>query len=51
MRKFQQMYKNPFVNVAFTFLEPLPVEIIVSLLAAGAVSRKRRKDEPVAATA
>jgi hypothetical protein len=45
MKKFAEMYKNPFVNVAMTFLEPLPVEILVSLLSAGVLSRKRRKDE------
>jgi len=45
MKKFAQMYKNPFVNVAMTFLEPMPVEILVSLISAGMLSRKRRTDE------
>jgi hypothetical protein len=34
-----------------TFLEPLPVEILVSLLSAGVLSRKRRKDEAETAPA
>jgi Protein of unknown function (DUF4199) len=51
MKNFTQMYKNPFVNVAFTFLEPLPVEVIVSLVSAAVVSRKRRRDEAEAAPA
>jgi hypothetical protein len=36
------MYKNPLVNIAFTFLEPLPVGLIFSLVTAGVLSRKRR---------
>ncbi len=51
MKKFAQMYKNPFVNVAYTFLEPLPVEILVSLVSAGVISRKRRRDQAEAAPA
>lgn len=35
-----QMYKNPLMNVAFTFLEPLPVAIIFTLVTA-AMLRKR----------
>ena len=49
--KFARMYKNPFVNVAMTFLERLPVEILVSLISAGLLSRKRRRDEAEAAPA
>ena len=37
MKKFAQMYKNPLVNVAYTFLEPLPVEVLVSLVSAGVI--------------
>jgi hypothetical protein len=51
MKKFAQMYKNPFVNVAYTFLEPLPVEVLVSLISAGVLSRKRRNDGPQVAPA
>jgi hypothetical protein len=36
------MYKNPLVNIAFTFLEPLPVGIVFTLVTAGVMSRKRR---------
>ena len=42
MAKFQEMYKNPLVNVAFTFLEPLPVGLLFALIAAGTM--RRRKD-------
>jgi hypothetical protein len=42
MTKFKEMYRNPLVNIALTFLEPLPVGILIALVTAGAVSRKRR---------
>lgn len=42
MREFTEMYKNPLVNIALTFLEPLPVGILFTLVAAGVLSRKRR---------
>ena len=35
-----QMYKNPVMNVAFTFLEPLPVAIILTLVSAAVVRRR-----------
>jgi amino acid transporter len=42
MAQFTEMYKNPLVNIALTFLEPLPVGILFTLVAAGVLSRKRR---------
>jgi hypothetical protein len=42
MAEFKEMYKNPLVNIAFTFLEPLPVGIVFTLVTAGVMSRKRR---------
>jgi hypothetical protein len=44
MAKFAEMYKNPLVRVAVTFLEPLPVGLLFTLIAAGVLSR-RRKDQ------
>ncbi len=41
MTQFKEMYKNPLVNIAITFVEPLPVGILFSLIAAGVLSRKR----------
>jgi hypothetical protein len=48
MEKFSELYKNPVVNAAITFLEPLPVALVVALISAGALSR--RKKEGVLAT-
>jgi hypothetical protein len=42
MAEFQLMYQNPAVNVALTFLEPLPVGVLFSLISAGVLSRRRR---------
>ena len=40
--EFAEMYQNPLYNVAITFMEPLPVGVLVSLLSAFALSRRRR---------
>jgi hypothetical protein len=42
MEEFKEMYKNPLVNIGFTFLEPLPVGILVALISAWGLSRRRR---------
>ncbi len=42
MAELNQMYKKPLVNMALTFLEPLPVGILFTLITAVALSRKRR---------
>ena len=45
MTEFKEMYKNPFVNIAFTFLEPLPVGLVFTLVSAGVLSRKRKAND------
>ena len=42
MEEFKEMYANPLVKIAFTFLEPLPVGVLFALLSAGVHSRKRQ---------
>ena len=42
MAEMNQNLKNPLVNIALTFLEPLPVGILFTLITAVALSRKRR---------
>ncbi len=44
----QQLYQNPFVNMAYTFMEPLPVGLIITLISA-AILRRRAPVEPRAA--
>ncbi len=36
----QQLYQNPFVNMAYTAIEPLPVGIIITLISAVVLRRK-----------
>lgn len=49
MAEFKELYKNPLVNIALTFLEPLPVGLIFTLVTAGVLSRKRRAEGPAVA--
>ena len=42
MAKFAEMYKNPAFNAAATLVEPLPVALLVALIAAGVLSRRPR---------
>ena len=41
MDQFVEAYKNPLVNIAYTFLEPLPVGLLIALVSAAVVSRTR----------
>jgi hypothetical protein len=43
--KFAKLYKNPVVSSAITFVEPLPVGLIVALVSAAILRRRRRDDE------
>ncbi|MGC4052080.1 MAG: DUF4199 domain-containing protein [Paludibaculum sp.] len=46
IQRSQVLYQNPFVNMAYTFLEPLPVGLLITLISAG-VLRRKRPAEPV----
>lgn len=48
MAKLATLYRNPLFNAAITFAEPLPVGIVIALVSAGVLSRRRRDedDEP-----
>jgi len=39
MADFKEMYKNPLIAAAFTFLEPFPVGLAVTLLSAAVLRR------------
>jgi hypothetical protein len=43
MDEFAELYKNPVINAAITFVEPLPVALIVALMSAGVLSRGRKR--------
>jgi len=40
MAEFKEAYKNPLINIAYTFLEPLPVGLIFALVTAGVLRRR-----------
>ena len=48
LEKLKEMYKNPFFNVAMTFIEPFPVGLGITLLSA-AVLRKKASSQPAVA--
>ena len=42
MANFATMYKNPFYKFGMTLLEPLPVGVLMSLISASVLSRRRK---------
>jgi hypothetical protein len=40
IQRSAQLYQNPFVNMAYTFIEPLPVGLIITLVSAAILRRK-----------
>ena len=40
IRQSQQSYQNPLINAAYTFMEPLPVGLIITLISAAVLRRK-----------
>ncbi len=41
MEEFEAMYQNPVINAAITLLEPLPVALLMTLVSAGVLSRRK----------
>ncbi len=48
MDKMAVMYDNPAYNAALTFIEPLPVGLVIALVTAGVLSRKKKGREDIA---
>jgi hypothetical protein len=40
IRHSQEMYQNPIVNMAYTFMEPFPVGLVITLISAAVLRRK-----------
>jgi hypothetical protein len=40
IRHSQELYQNPLVNMAYTFMEPLPVGLVITLVSAALLRRK-----------
>jgi hypothetical protein len=53
MKKYKEMYDNPFFNALFTFIEPFPVGLVITLISAAVLRRKPRSQpaqSPLAAS-
>jgi hypothetical protein len=45
LKKYKEMYDNPFLNAAVTFIEPFPIGLLITLISA-AVLRKKPRSQP-----
>jgi hypothetical protein len=48
IQRSAQLYENPFVNMAYTFIEPFPVGLIITLVSAAILRRKAPVDSGTA---
>ena len=46
MKQFKQMLDNPFINAAITFVEPLPVGLIITLISSLILTKKGMGPSP-----
>ncbi|HEV2719047.1 MAG TPA: DUF4199 domain-containing protein [Thermoanaerobaculia bacterium] len=51
LQELRKLYDNPLMNAAFTMIEPFPVGLIVTLVSAGILRKRRPGGAPGAATA
>jgi len=49
LQSLAEKYKNPVFNAGFTLLEPLPLGLLIALISAAVVSRRRRPEGAMAA--
>jgi len=40
LKKYKEMYDNPLLNAAITFIEPFPIGLVMTLISAAALRRK-----------
>jgi hypothetical protein len=43
IKRSQQLYQNPVVNMAYTLMEPLPVGVVITLISSIVLRRKARR--------
>jgi hypothetical protein len=51
MQRMTELFRNPAINAAITFLEPLPVGLVIALVSAGVLGRRRRRGASLTKTA
>jgi hypothetical protein len=42
VRKYKELYKNPLLNAALTFIDPFPIGLVITLISALTLRRKLR---------
>ena len=45
LKKYKELYDNPFFNALMTFIEPFPIGLVITLISA-AVLRKKAQSQP-----
>jgi hypothetical protein len=40
VRRYKELYKNPFFNAVFTFIHPFPIGLVMTLISAAILKRK-----------
>jgi Protein of unknown function (DUF4199) len=48
MQQMKVMYANPFFNVLYTFIEPFPVGLAITLISAAVLRKKARPEAAIA---
>ena len=51
IQRSQQSYQNPLINAAYTFIEPFPVGLIITVVSAGILRRKASVERTAAPAA
>jgi len=46
MQKMKAILNNPLTNAAFSFLEPFPIGLLITLISSAILRKKRRDDQP-----
>jgi len=46
VKKYKEMYANPLLNAAMTFIEPFPIGLVITLVSAAVLRRKPRSQPP-----
>ena len=42
--RYKELYKNPLINAAMTFIEPFPIGLVITLISAAILRRKSRPE-------
>jgi hypothetical protein len=50
LKKYRDMYNNPLINAAMTFIEPFPVGLVITVVSAAVLRRKAPVPNPAPAS-